>query len=60
MDAGTCLAVCGSAARGLMPGKLLTLPSTSCADFPIARLHLSGQLHSPDHGPPKILTLAAA
>ena len=57
IDVGTCLAVCGTAAQGLMPGELLTLPSTSRADFQIARLHLSGQFHSPDHGPPKILTL---
>ena len=57
MDAGTCLAVCGTAAQGLMPGELLTLPSASRADFQIAQLHLSGQFHSPDHGPPKILTL---
>ena len=60
MDAGTCLAVCGSATQGLMPGELLTLPSASRTDFQSTRLHLSGQFHSPDHGPPKILTLADA
>ena len=57
MDAGTCLAVCGSATQGLMPGELLTLPSASRTDFQSTRLHLSGQFHSPDHGPPKILIL---
>ena len=57
MDAATCLAVCGHAAQGLMPGELLTLALASRTDFQIARLQLSGQFHSPDHGPPKILTL---
>jgi hypothetical protein len=57
MDAGTCLAVCGTTAQGLMPGELLALPLASRTDFQIARLHLSGQFHSPDHGPPKILSL---
>jgi len=57
MDAGTCLAVCGSAAQGLMFGELLSLPSASRIGFEIAPSFLSGQFHSPDHGPPKILTL---
>jgi hypothetical protein len=57
MNAGTCLAACGHAAQGLMPGELLTLPSASRTDFQVARLHLSGQFHRPDHGPPKILIL---
>jgi hypothetical protein len=57
MDASTCLAVCGTAAQGLLPGELLTLPSASRAAFQSARLHLSGRFHSPDHGPPKILIL---
>jgi hypothetical protein len=57
MDAGTCLAVCGTAAQALMPGELLTLPSASRTGFHVARLHLSSQFHSPDHGPPKILIL---
>ena len=59
MDAGTCLAVCGHAAQGLMPGELLTLPSTSRADFQIAQLRLSGQSQS-DHGPSKISPSADA
>jgi hypothetical protein len=57
MNAGTCLAACGPAAQGVMPGKLLALPPASRTDFQIARQHLSGQLHTPDHGPPKILIL---
>ena len=57
MNAGTCLAACGPAAQGLMPGELLTLPSASRTGFQVARLHLSSQFHSPDHGPPKILIL---
>ena len=57
MDAGTCLAVCATAAQGLMPGELLTLPPASRTEFQIARLLLSGEFHRPDHGPPKILTL---
>jgi hypothetical protein len=60
IDAGICLVVCGIAAQGLMPGELLTLPSTSRADFQIAGLHLSGEFHSPEHGPPKISLLAEA
>jgi hypothetical protein len=57
MDAGTCLAVCGTAAQGLMPGELLTLPSASRTSLQVARIHLSSQFHSPDHGPPKTLTV---
>jgi hypothetical protein len=60
MNAATCLSACGPAAQGLMPGELLTLPVASRTDFQIARLHLSGQFHSPDHGPPKILILGCA
>jgi hypothetical protein len=56
MDAGTCLAVCGIVAQGLLPWEVLTLPSASRTNIQIARLHLSDPLHSPDHGPPKILT----
>jgi hypothetical protein len=57
MDAGVCLAVCGSAAQGLMPEELLTSPSAARTRFQIARLHPSGRFHGPDHGPPKIFTL---
>src|SRR5262245_2090437 len=55
MNASTCLAACGHAAQGLMPGELLTLPSASRIGLQVARLHLSGPFHSPEHGPPKIL-----
>jgi len=57
MNAGTCLTVCASAAQGLMSGELLTLPPASRASFQVARLALGGRSHSPDHGPPKTLTL---
>jgi hypothetical protein len=57
IDAGICLAVCGTGGQGLIPGELLTVPSASRTDFQIARVRLSGQFYSPDHGPPKILTL---
>jgi hypothetical protein len=57
MNAGTCLAVCVPVTQGLMSGELLTLPSASRTGFQVAQLLLSGQFHTPDHGPPKILTL---
>jgi hypothetical protein len=57
MNAGTCLTVCASAAQGLISSDLLPLLSASQAGVQIAQLLLSGQFHSPDHGPPKILTL---
>jgi len=57
MNAGTCLTVCASAAQGLMSGELLTLPSASRTGFQVAQLLRSGQSHTPDHGPPKTLTL---
>ena len=46
-----------SAAQGLMSGELQTLPSASRTGFQVAHLRVSGQSHSPDHGPPKTLTL---
>jgi hypothetical protein len=60
IDAGICLVVCGTAGQALIPGELLTPPSSSRADRQVARLHLSGQLHSPDHRPPKISPLTDA
>jgi hypothetical protein len=57
MNAGTCLTVCAPAAPGLMSGELLPVPSAFRTGFRIAQLRLSGQSYSPDHGPPKILTL---
>jgi hypothetical protein len=57
MNAGTCLTVCGSAAQGLMSGELLTPRSACRTGFQVAHLRISGQSHTPDHGPPKILTL---
>ena len=57
MNAGTCLTICASAAQGLISSNLLPLPSASQAGLQVAQLLLSGQFHSPEHGPPKILTL---
>ena len=57
LDASTCLSVCGSAAQGLLPGEPAALPPASQASFPAAWLVVGGRFHSPDHGPPKILTL---
>ena len=57
MTAGTCLTVCASVAQGLISGELLPPPSTSRTALQIAQLRLSGQSHSPGHGPPKSLTL---
>jgi hypothetical protein len=57
IDAGTCLTVCGTTAQGLMSGELLTLPSASRTSLQVARPHVSSQFHSPEHGPPKLLTL---
>ena len=57
MNAGTCLTVCASAAQGLISSDLLPLPSASQAGLRVDQLLLSGRFHSPDHGPPKILTL---
>jgi hypothetical protein len=57
MNAASCLAVCGAASPGLTPEELLTLLSVSRTDLQSARLSFSSQFHSPDHGPPKILSL---
>jgi hypothetical protein len=56
-DAGMCLSVCGSAAQGLPPGEPVALPPASRASYQAVHLLLGGRSHSPDHGPPKILTL---
>ena len=55
MNAGTCLTMCASAAQGPISSDLLPLPSASQAGVQVAQLFLSGQFHSPDHGPAKIL-----
>lgn len=57
MNAATCLVACGSTAQGVISSDLLPLPSASQVCLQVARLLLSGRFHSPDHGPPKILTL---
>jgi hypothetical protein len=56
-DAGLCLSLCGSAAHGMLPGEPVALPPASRAGFEAVHLLLGGRSHSPDHGPPKILTL---
>jgi hypothetical protein len=56
-DAGMCLSVCGSAAHGMPPGEPPAQPAASGASFQAVHLLLGGRCHSPDHGPPKILTL---
>ena len=56
-DAGMCLSMCGSAAQGMPPGEPVALSPASRAGFQAVHLLLGGRSHSPDHGPPKILTL---
>ena len=56
-DAEMCLSVCGPAAQGLLPGQQAALSPASEASFQLARLLLGGRSHTPDHGPPKTLTL---
>jgi hypothetical protein len=55
---GTCLSLCGSAAQGLVSEELLTLPWASRTGFQVAHLLVNDQSHSPEHGPPKLLTLS--
>jgi hypothetical protein len=56
MNAATCLAICGLASQVLISVELLTLPSAARTGFQVAQRLRNGQFHSPDHGPPKILT----
>src|ERR687891_1085983 len=56
-DAGMCLSVCGSPAQGLVPGEPVALLPASRANFQAVWLVVGGRCHSPDHGPPKTLTL---
>jgi hypothetical protein len=56
-DADMCLSVCGSAAQGLLAGEPAALSPASEASFRVARLLLGGRSHTPDHGPPKTVTL---
>jgi hypothetical protein len=57
IDASVCLTLCGFAAQSILPGEPVALLPASRASFQVARLVLGGRSHSPDHGPPKILTL---
>ena len=56
-DAGMCLSVCGSTAQGMLPGEPAAMPAASAPSLQTSHLVLGGRSHSPDHGPPKILTL---
>lgn len=56
-DTGVCLSVCGSAAQGMLPGEPAALPPAFRASFHIAHLIVDGRSSSPDHDPPRILTL---
>jgi len=56
-DASTCMSVCGTSAQGLLPGEPAALPSAFRATFRASRFVVGGHVSSPDHGPPKILTL---
>jgi len=57
MNTATCLTLCASAAQALISGDLLTPPSASRTGYQIAQQLVSGRSHTPDHGPPKTLTL---
>jgi hypothetical protein len=56
-DAGTCVSLCASAAQSVLPGDPIALPPTSRAARDAAVLILGGCSHSPEHGPPKLITL---
>jgi hypothetical protein len=56
-EVGTCLSVCGSSAHGLLPDQPLAPPSALRAGFHTAPSVFAGRINTPDHGPPKILTL---
>lgn len=57
IDLGTCLAVCGSAAQGLMPEGPAALPPLAGTGLRFAQVAAGGHTSHPDHGPPKALTL---
>jgi hypothetical protein len=56
-DAGMCMSVCGSATQGMLPGEPVALPPASRASFEIVSRAHGGRFNSPDHGPPRKLTL---
>jgi hypothetical protein len=59
-DSGTCLSQCASAVPGVLPGEPIASPPTSRAALDAAVLILGGCSQSPEHGPPKLVTLADA
>ena len=56
-DTRSCLAICAGGALGLLPGEPADLPATFRASFHAAHVLCGGRTTTPDHGPPKILTL---
>jgi hypothetical protein len=59
-DADTCLALCVSAAQGVLPAEPIAAPPASRAAFDAVALIPGGRTNSPEHGPPKLLAPAAA
>lgn len=57
VDLSSCPAVCGAAVQGLPPAEHAHLPRASRAVFNTIDLVFDGRTNTPDHGPPKILTL---
>jgi hypothetical protein len=56
-DLSSCLAVCGAAVQGLPPAQSADLPQASQSDLYTVDPVFSGRTNTPDHGPPKLLTL---
>ena len=56
-DAPACLALCGSAAQGLLPGEPTAAPPIPRPMFEAVGLASGGWSHSPEHGPPKLVAL---
>jgi hypothetical protein len=55
VDLVSCLAACGAALHGLLPGEPADLPRASRTGFHTTRPVFHGRTNTPDHGPPKIL-----
>ena len=54
---GACLALCAAAAQAILPAELPAPPPASQAAFQAPAVSSDGRSYSPDHGPPKFLTL---
>jgi hypothetical protein len=57
VDLSSCLAACGAALHGLLPGEPADLPAAFRAGIDTTYLLFSGRMIAPEHGPPKILIL---